>query len=149
MSEQNYTLWANSNFIIAQCRDCGIPGYLIISLVPQATSLGELDSSLAAQLGLLLTQVAFVVEEIIQPTRLYCAQFGEETLQLHFHIFPRTQAVAQVYLREYPEQRDLIHGPVLLDWARTRYKERHLSEQEWEQIERIRTRLHDVIVEPG
>lgn len=149
MSEQDYTLWANSDFTIAQCRDCAIPGYLIVSPVPMTDSLSGLGSTRAAQLGLVLVRATSAIEQIIQPLKLYCAQFGEAARQLHFHVFPRTQAITHAYLIEYPEQQDLIHGPVLLDWARQRYKNTRLSTRSWEQIERIRDRLHKIIVEPA
>lgn len=147
MQALDYTLWANRDFAIAQCRDCAIPGYLIVSVLPETSCLGKLASTLAAQLGLILVQAAAAVEEIIRPLKLYCAQFGEETRQLHFHVFPRTHDITQAYLAEYPEQQDLIHGPILLDWARSRYKNQRQTDHSWQLIERIRARLHDMDIE--
>ena len=48
--------------------------------------------------------------------------FGEEGQELHFHVFPRTAEITNEFLRAFPGQRDLIHGPILLDWARSRYR---------------------------
>lgn len=63
-----------------------------------------------------------LIEETISPLKIYCAQFGEEGKNLHFHLFPRTVKITNEFLDEFPKQRGLIHGPVLLDWAREKYK---------------------------
>ena len=128
-------------------RRCAIPGYLIVSVVPAMTCLARLGSTLAAQLGVVLVRAVSVVEEVIQPLKLYCARFEEETHQLHFHIFPRTHDITQAYLAEYSEQQDLIHGPILLDCAHSRYKNQRLTVRSWKQIERIRARLHGTDIE--
>lgn len=139
----NYKLFENSHFLAEQCRDCALPGYLILSSVQEATHLGGLGKEAAALLGPTLVRVVSAVDEVIHPLRIYCAQFGEEHKQLHFHVFPRTQEITEAYLLERPEQRELIHGPVLLDWARAKYKGLHLSQHAQMTIERIRWKLNN------
>lgn len=141
MDAVDYTLFENPFFVIAQCRDCALPGYLILSSVQPARHLGELSAAAAAALGPALVQAVTAVQDTLHPEKMYCAQFGEATSQLHFHIFPRTKDITEAYLKEKPEQRDLIHGPVLLDWARSKYKDLMLSQQACDVMQRIRQTL--------
>jgi diadenosine tetraphosphate (Ap4A) HIT family hydrolase len=141
MNTSSYRLWNNEHFAIEQCRDCAIPGYLIVSPLKPVVHLEELSGKAAALLGPTLVLAVSVVRAVIQPERVYCAQFGEEATQLHFHVFPRTVEVTVEYLRALPEQADMIRGPVLLDWARTRYKSEKLLSKAIGLIERIRIAL--------
>ncbi len=143
MEAVSYTLFKNSHFVAEQCRDCALPGYLIVSSVHETSDLGGLGKEAAALLGPTLVHVVSAVKEVINPLRIYCAQFGEQHNQLHFHVFPRTKEITETYLMEKPEQRELIHGPVLLDWARAKYKGLLLSQDAEEIIERIRWTLNN------
>jgi diadenosine tetraphosphate (Ap4A) HIT family hydrolase len=134
----NYTLYTNSHFVVEQCRSCPLPGYLIASPVHEAAQLDELPPAAASLLGPTLVRVVAAVKQVLQPVRIYCAQFGEEQHQLHFHIFPRTTEITQAYLKHKPEQRELIHGPVLFDWARDKYKDLPVSQQTQDVMEKIR-----------
>lgn len=71
------------------------------------------------------------------------AQFGETGDDLHFHVLPRTAAVTREFLLAYPQQEELIHGPVLFDWARTMYRELSVSEETRQVLAKIRERLSE------
>jgi hypothetical protein len=62
------------------------------------------------------------------PIQIYVAQFGEEDQNLHFHLFPRTEALTRAYLQQFPERRALIHGPLLLDWTREQFLDDKMPE---------------------
>lgn len=118
----DFLISKNDYFIIEHCYSCAVPGYLIVSPVVDVTSIADLPQAFLTQLGVNLAKATALVDEIIRPIKIYCAQFGEEGTELHFHIFPRTPALTSEFLRAFPGQQDLIHGPLLLDWARTKYK---------------------------
>jgi len=117
----SHVLYSNDHFIIEHCRSCSVPGYLIVSAREEAGCVSELKPEAQACLSPTLSQAARAVRKVIQPDKVYCAQFGEEGRQLHFHVFPRTREITEAFLVENPSQRELIHGPVLLDWAREKY----------------------------
>jgi diadenosine tetraphosphate (Ap4A) HIT family hydrolase len=111
----------NDAFKIEHCYSCALPGYLIVSPAPAVSSLTQLPPSHQQQLGPTLALATQAIQQAIRPIRIYCAQFGEQDDRLHFHVFPRTHDVTAAFLRVFPEQETLIHGPVLLDWARAYY----------------------------
>lgn len=113
---------ANAHFTVDQCRDCAVPGYLIVAARDPATRLAELGAEASAALGPTLQRVVAGVEQVLEPVRVYCAQFGEAQPGIHFHVFPRTAEITRAYLMERPGEATLIHGPLLLDWARERYR---------------------------
>ncbi|MCP4978511.1 MAG: hypothetical protein GY931_20390 [Maribacter sp.] len=125
----NFTIDENEYFTIEHCHSCAVPGYLIVSPTVTVESISELPNSFQEQLGFSLATATQVIQEIINPLKVYCAQFGEEGVELHFHIFPRTSKITSEFLKAFPEQRDLIHGPVLLDWAREKYN--YSKEKVW------------------
>jgi diadenosine tetraphosphate (Ap4A) HIT family hydrolase len=122
MADSAYKIYSDAHFVIEQCRDCAIAGYLIVSPLRSATAIDKLDNETLARLGLVLARAVKAVERAVSPLRVYCAQFGEQDTSVHFHIFPRTKVVTEAFLTEYPAQRGLIHGPMFLDWARETFK---------------------------
>jgi diadenosine tetraphosphate (Ap4A) HIT family hydrolase len=125
----DFKVLSHEHFNIHHCYDNMVPGYLIVSPVTPVPSLSALSTGAQRDLGPILAVATGAISDVIAPLKIYCALFGEEHQQVHFHIFPRTAGVTAEFLKVFPEQRDLIHGPVLLDWARSRYcpKNRHLT----------------------
>jgi len=139
MTKVESVVYSDEYFVIEQCRDCAVTGYLIVSARSGARDLGELAGEERAALGNVLALAVQTVKEVVRPVRVYCAQFGEKGGPLHFHVFPRTEEITREYLRENPtEQDNLIDGPSLLAWCRKRYATRGDRGGPSETIDRIR-----------
>ncbi|ENM5776287.1 hypothetical protein [Vibrio mimicus] len=115
-------IFQNEHFVVSQCRTCNIPGYLILECRAQASSVSELPRNVQMELGVLLGQLELGVIKALNPEQVYWGKFGETGGNLHFHVFPRLNAMTAQYLKCYPTQEELIHGPMLFDWAREHYK---------------------------
>lgn len=122
MKSEHCPIYVSQDFVIEPCRSCPLPGYLIVRPKLPVASLSALAPDSAAQLGMVLRLAVAAVETVLHPIKVYVAQFGEEDGNLHFHVFPRTQWLTENYLREFPAQKNLIHGPLLLDWARDAFR---------------------------
>jgi diadenosine tetraphosphate (Ap4A) HIT family hydrolase len=117
-----FRLLRHEHFNVDHCHDCMVPGYLIVSPVTPVPSLAALSKESQRDLGPILAAVTATILKVIAPIKIYCALFGEEHQPVHFHLFPRTADITAKFLDAFPEQRDQIHGPVLLDWARSKYR---------------------------
>ena len=130
----------NAHFRIEPCASCPIPGYLIVSPRVPVSSLAELSPDAQAALGATLMAATRTIEAIVQPQRVYCALFAEETRSVHFHLFPRSEWLLLSYSRAHPEDTE-ISGPRLMDWARRRFRKPITGMHSDETFEKIRTRL--------
>ena len=117
-----FNLLRHEHFNVDHCHDCMVPGYLIVSPVTPVSSLATLSTEAQRDLGSILTAATSAIINVIAPIKIYCALFGEDHQHVHFHLFPRTTSTTAEFLEVFPEQRNQIHGPVLLDWARSRYR---------------------------
>jgi len=111
----------NEHYRIEHSYSCAVAGYLVVMPHARVVSLTQLPTPALQQLGPTLSRATHLITAVIDPLRIYCAQFGEEDANLHFHLFPRSSELTGRFLDTYPEQRSLIHGPLLLDWARNEY----------------------------
>ena len=123
----DFEIGRTRDFLIEHCYSCAVPGYLIVSPLAVVDSLEALPNRAAEGLGPLLVAVTSLVQTVVNPERIYCAQFGEEQSQLHFHIFPRGHVLTEQYLRTFPHHASQIRGPVLLDWARDYYRDTQVA----------------------
>jgi diadenosine tetraphosphate (Ap4A) HIT family hydrolase len=117
-----FELTTRGAFKVEHCFDCAVPGYIVLSPIEPAAALSDLSADVLAQLGPMLSVVNRAIQSVVSPLRIYCALFAEQRVEVHFHVFPRTAQVTEEFLHAYPEQRDAIRGPVLLDWARMYYR---------------------------
>jgi diadenosine tetraphosphate (Ap4A) HIT family hydrolase len=113
-------LYENNHFIIEHSMKYHIPGYLFVSPKVKVYSLSELSDEALVCLGTTLSIAVKAVEIIIKPINVYCSKFGESGSPLHFHIFPRTQWITELYKGRFNDK-NLISGPILLDWAIDRF----------------------------
>lgn len=118
----NFEIGRSKDFLVEHCYSCAIPGYLVVSPLAAVQSLDALPTRSVENLGPSLAAATALVKEIVNPLRVYCAQFGEEQSQLHFHIFPRGVALTKEYLKAFPQHASQIRGPIVLDWARDQYR---------------------------
>ena len=130
----------NAHFRIEPCASCPIPGYLIVSPRVPVSSLAELSQDAQAALGATLVAATRTIEAVVQPQRVYCALFAEETRSVHFHLFPRSEWLLFSYSRAHPEDTE-ISGPRLMDWARRTFRKPITGMHSDETFEKIRTRL--------
>ncbi len=138
-----FLLWKNDHLKIEQCYTCALPGYLIVSPNSATDALYKLETSALNELGGVLARATQAVQIIIKPQKIYCAQFGEEESAIHFHIFPRSLVLTTEFLKENPNQKTLIHGPVLLDWARAKYKAK--PEEVWSIVQASMSQLRNAL----
>ena len=110
----------NTHFRIEPCSSCPIARYLIVSPRVRVSSLAELSLGAQAGLGVTLAAATRAIERVVQPRRVYCALFAEETVSIHFHLFPRTDSLLSSYFRAHPKDAE-VSGPRLLDWARSTF----------------------------
>lgn len=99
-----------------------IPGYMIIFLKADITSVDQLDQ--AARLSLIdtIALLQAAIKEVINPERIYTLSIGEIQPRLHFHIFPRTkQLLADYQLKLALEKDQPVSGMHLFEWARQEY----------------------------
>ena len=114
----NFVINNDQYYKIEHCYSVAVSGYLIVTPNYKTNSLTELPVQYQDRLGSQLSLAVKIVDQVINPQKIYCARFGEETNHIHFHVFPRTRELTKEYLIKYPEQEDLIHGPIMLEWAR-------------------------------
>jgi diadenosine tetraphosphate (Ap4A) HIT family hydrolase len=143
MKTDNTLIYENKYFVVEPCHSCPLPGYLIVQSKTPVTSISALPPDSSTQLGVTLQLVVRAVETVLHPIKVYVAQFGEEDGKLHFHVFPRTKWLTEIYLKEFPVQKSLIHGPLFLDWARDKYRKPMLNDETFQVIEKIRIFLNN------
>ena len=90
--------------------------------------------------GATLVAATRTIEAVVNPQRVYCALFAEETRSVHFHLFPRSEWLLLSYSRAHPEDTE-ISGPRLMDWARRTFQTPIAGMGRDETFEKIRTRL--------
>ncbi len=110
-------VYANQHFLVEPCLICPVAGYLIVSPIVPCISLSELDYDALVSLGPTLAAATRAIEVAVQPQRVYCALFAEQTKSVHFHLFPRSASILSEYASAHPADPE-ISGPRLLDWAR-------------------------------
>lgn len=135
----HFELTTRGGFRIEHCYDCAVPGYIVLSPAQTAASLSDMPADVLAQLGPVLSTVNRAIQSVVAPLRIYCGLFAEQRVEVHFHVFPRTVEVTEEFLRVYPEQREAIRGPILLDWARSHY--RSSAPDVWRKVSPVVARL--------
>jgi diadenosine tetraphosphate (Ap4A) HIT family hydrolase len=131
---------ANEHFIVEECKTCYIPGYLIVTPSDAVESLSQMKPAALAELGPTLAITTGAVKAILQPQRVYCALFSEETRAIHFHLFPRTQWLTSQYFAAHPHETE-ISGARLMDWARHTFQKPIRGMDRDEILEKIRACL--------
>ncbi|WP_349736456.1 HIT family protein [Pseudomonas jessenii] len=113
------TIYSGKHIIISHCRDCDIPGYMIISLKRDIIRLAELSAEESAELmnGLAFTERA--LNTLFSPEKIYIMRISELNHELHFHVFPRYASVTKLYLSEHNEH--IIDGTFFFSWARKKF----------------------------
>ena len=135
--DDNLLIYENKHFRLEQCYTCPIPGYLILSPKNEIRSLSEMTQDALSDLGSTLSLAIRAIEAVLQPERVYCVSFGEESGLLHFHLFPRTRLLLDKYLKAHPGETEPVSGPRLFDWARQKYASKALELSGQETVQKI------------
>ena len=101
---------------VEQAHSYRVPGYLIVQPKAACTCVSDLSAEQASDLFECLVQAESLVRVIVEPERLYVLKFGEENPQVHFHIIPRTEKLAEAYLTHVPDGRP-YNGAKIVAWT--------------------------------
>ena len=112
-------VFRTAHFFAEQSAECVLPGYLVLRMNEPVDGFAALAPAQAADRGRALSLAGRAIEEVVRPERVYVCRFGELLAAVHFHLFPRTAWVLEHYRRAHPGE--TVSGPVLFEWARTRY----------------------------
>jgi diadenosine tetraphosphate (Ap4A) HIT family hydrolase len=133
-------VYLTDGFIVMPCSDCDVPGYLVLIAREEKVTLADLPFATQAELGGILARLESALRTICGAEHVYVLRFSEGLSVVHFHVFPRTQKLAQQWLAD-AEGCDEMNGPHLFAWARSRYRveqPQHLSVETLHIADRIR-----------
>lgn len=137
------TIIIDNDILTCEFPDTGlIPGYMIIFLKGDITSIDQLGSPKRLLLMDTIADGQSAIKTIINPARIYTLSIGEIQPRLHFHIFPRTDAL----LKDYQDKLSLspeapVSGMRLFEWAREAYATTPFGDDYDAINERIRQQL--------
>lgn len=112
-------LYSGKYIVISHCRDCEIPGYMIISLRRPISKLTELSLLESSELMNGLAFAERALNTLFSPEKIYIMRISELNPELHFHVFPRYASVTKLYLAEHNE--NIIDGAFFFSWVRKRF----------------------------
>ena len=128
-------------FTTRQASDTRVPGHLIIASKVECTALGGFSPGQAADLMRCLGRAESLLQQILQPERIYVLKFGEAVPRIHFHVFPRTARLLQAYLAKVADQ-EPYSGARIMDWVWTHRGSAGFADEEIQVfIEAARARL--------
>jgi diadenosine tetraphosphate (Ap4A) HIT family hydrolase len=137
---------ANEHFTVEACSTCYIPGYLIVMPRDAVESLSQMTPAALASLGATLAVVTAAIQAVVQPQRVYCTLFSEQTRVVHFHLFPRTAWLTAKYFAAHSNDTE-ISGPRLMDWARRMFQKPIIGMDRDEILEKIRAQIMPTAVQ--
>ncbi len=131
----------STHFTTRQASDTRVPGHLIVASRNECTSLDRFTPDQAADLMRCLVRAEALLQQILQPERIYILKFGEAVPQIHFHVFPRTARLLQAYLTEVVD-REPYSGARIMDWAWTHRESAGFADEEIQSfVDAARARL--------
>jgi diadenosine tetraphosphate (Ap4A) HIT family hydrolase len=115
-------VFRNAHFQAVPCRDCDVPGYLILLPLTPADRFNDLGAPALAVLGPTFAALEGALIDIIGCERVYFLRLSEGLNSVHFHVFPRTAELAvRFHMEMTPKDAD-INGELLFYWARKMFK---------------------------
>lgn len=121
-------VFASKEFRCASCRDCDVPGYMILTPTPSPGSIAELTYRQKVRLGDVLAKIEKAVTTATGADRVYVLRFSEGLETVHFHIFPRTAELEARYC-EATGSSGTRNGEEMFAWARHQYRTDTLSDR--------------------
>jgi diadenosine tetraphosphate (Ap4A) HIT family hydrolase len=127
------------------CIDCDVPGYLVLQPKEKHAVFAKLSVSTLQQLGPALARLEAAIQSVTGCDHVYILRFSEGLASVHFHLFPRTAALASDWKAEARPADGQLNGPSIFAWARTRYaveRPEMLSTQTLQTALAIRESIH-------
>ena len=122
-------IFESTYFTTSQASDSGVPGHLIVESRIECTAISGFTTDQSADFMRCLARAETVVQEILEPERIYILKFGEAVPRVHFHVFPRTARLLRAYLNHVADQAP-YSGARIMDWTWTHRKSVGFTEQE-------------------
>lgn len=130
-------------FTTCQASDTRVPGHLVVASKVECTSLDGFTADQVADLMRCLVQAETLVQQILQPERIYVLKFGEALPRIHFHVFPRTARLLRAYLGEVAD-REPYSGARIMDWVWTHRESAGFTDEEIRSfVDAARVRLRE------
>jgi diadenosine tetraphosphate (Ap4A) HIT family hydrolase len=123
-AEQPFTLapvLETINFQVAPCRDCDVPGYLILLPRTSASLISDMTTGQQSSIGAVLGILEKVAISATGAERVYIMRFSEALGDVHFHLFPRTKSLGDNFKADTHPTEEGINAPLLFAWARKKY----------------------------
>ena len=120
MNSEDFLLFETEHFRIEHAIYYRVAGFLFVVPKEPVRSLSEMNASALEKLGPTLSLAVKAVEQLIQPINVYVTKFGESDGQVHFHVFPRTSELTDLYQDE-TNHHGSIDGPLFMSWANGRF----------------------------
>ena len=114
-------IYQSAHFRIVLCCDCDVPGYLIMMPRDEGSSFDVLPTATLLELGPTLALLERVVIQAVKARHVYIMRYSEASAAAHFHIFPCTVDLSELYAKESGSSVSAINGPLLFAWARARF----------------------------
>ena len=112
-------VFASPSYLASPCRDCDIPGYLILHPRKQTDTIAGIQPESLAELGPVLARLETAIYAATGAEHVYVVRFSESLSAVHFHLFPRTRELAERWREAAPDVADQgINAPLLFAWAR-------------------------------
>lgn len=97
-----------------------LPGYVIVELKAPCTHVSHMGPDVAADFYRCLALAESLVQDVIEPERIYVMKFGEMVPQVHFHVVPRTASLQRAYLAAVDDEPP-CSGARVVDWLWTNH----------------------------
>ena len=115
-------VYSNVFFEAVPCRDCDLPGYLILLPRAPSSTFDGLSREARAVFGETLAILETAIVSATRCDRVYVLRFSEGLASVHFHLFPRTPILGQQFREETNFYEPNLNGEMLFAWARKRFK---------------------------
>ena len=86
-------------FRVESAKEYDIPGYYIIYANNGVKSIAEMPVEQLTEFAKIVQETQLKIQQTINPEKIYCLSFCEVLTDFHLHLFPRTKAMAQAFLK--------------------------------------------------
>lgn len=114
-------VFESESFVVSPCRDCDVPGYLVLIARQEVETLSTLTSSTQELLGPTLARIELAIRQVTGAAHVYVLRFSEGLSAVHFHLFPRTDRVGSQWLAAAKPSDGELNGPYIFAWARIKF----------------------------